>query len=138
MNEKNLIQNIKRTPSERRENAQKAGIASGKARRQKRTFMELAKILLSVKVGKDEYKKLSQEFIKELKKEDKDIDIDNKTYMLLKQIQKAKDGDTKAFEVVRDTAGEAPITKTQQEITVQTPIQIIDDVDEDTKPEVTD
>jgi hypothetical protein len=34
--------------------------------------------------------------------------------------------------------GEAPIPKTQQEVTVSAPVQIIDDVDEDTKPEVTD
>lgn len=36
MNDENLIQNSERTPSERRENARKAGIASGAARRRKR------------------------------------------------------------------------------------------------------
>ena len=35
-NEQNLIPNSERTPTERRENARKAGIASGKARREKR------------------------------------------------------------------------------------------------------
>lgn len=47
-NEKNIIiANSKRTPSERRKNAQKAGIASGKARRQKKTMRELLDIALS-------------------------------------------------------------------------------------------
>lgn len=40
-NEQNLIPNEARTPEERRENARKAGVASGKARRQKRTLRSL-------------------------------------------------------------------------------------------------
>ena len=41
MNEKNLIPNEERTPNERRENAKKAGIASGKARREKKTIQKI-------------------------------------------------------------------------------------------------
>lgn len=41
MNDKNLIPNEERTPSERRENARKAGIASGKARREKKTIQKI-------------------------------------------------------------------------------------------------
>lgn len=41
MNEQNLIPNEQRTPSERRANATKAGIASGKARREKKAMREL-------------------------------------------------------------------------------------------------
>ena len=41
MNEKNLIPNEERTPRERRENARKAGIASGKARREKKTIQKI-------------------------------------------------------------------------------------------------
>ncbi len=41
------ITRIKRTPSERRKNAQKAGIASGIARRQKKTMRELLDIAMS-------------------------------------------------------------------------------------------
>ena len=40
-NESNLIPNSKRTPSERRENAKKAGRASGVSRRRRKTFKEL-------------------------------------------------------------------------------------------------
>ena len=46
-NKENIITADKRTPSERRKNAQKAGIASGKARRQKKTMRELLDIALS-------------------------------------------------------------------------------------------
>ena len=40
-NEQNLIPNEERTPSERRENARKAGVASGKARREKKTIQKI-------------------------------------------------------------------------------------------------
>lgn len=53
-NEQNLIPLNKRTKKEQREIATEGGIASGKARREKKTFQELAKTLLSldVKSGK--------------------------------------------------------------------------------------
>ena len=44
-NEKNLIPNSKRTPSELREIAKKGGIKSGEVRRQKKTLSELAKMI---------------------------------------------------------------------------------------------
>ena len=59
MNEKNLIPNEERTPRERRENARKAGIASGKARREKKTIQNILKTLFESKC-KDlpQYKKI--------------------------------------------------------------------------------
>ena len=44
-NAENLIPNSDRTPSERRANASKAGKASGKARRVKRTMREVANLI---------------------------------------------------------------------------------------------
>lgn len=44
-NEKNLIPNSERTPSELREITRKGGIKSGQARRQKKTLSELAKMI---------------------------------------------------------------------------------------------
>lgn len=44
-NAENLIPNSERTPSERRANASKAGKASGKARRAKRTMREVANLI---------------------------------------------------------------------------------------------
>ena len=49
MNEKNLIPNEERTPSERRENARKAGIASGKARRKKQKTQQILADIVSIK-----------------------------------------------------------------------------------------
>lgn len=49
MNEKNLIPNEERTPRERRENARKAGIASGKARREKKTIQNILAALCDSK-----------------------------------------------------------------------------------------
>lgn len=49
LNEKNLIPNEERTPRERRENARKAGIASGKARREKKTIQNILTALCDSK-----------------------------------------------------------------------------------------
>lgn len=49
MNEKNLIPNEERTPRERRENARKAGKASGKARREKKTIQNILTALCDSK-----------------------------------------------------------------------------------------
>ena len=59
-NEQNLIPNSERTPTERRENARKAGIASGKARREKRDRKQMASDLLDLTMqgaGIDKIKK---------------------------------------------------------------------------------
>ena len=52
-NEKNLIPNEERTPSERRENARKAGIASGQARREKKTIQKILNDYLQTDISKD-------------------------------------------------------------------------------------
>ena len=49
-NPQNLIPNSERTPNERRKNAQKAGIASGKKRRHQRDLRKAVKTLQSVVV----------------------------------------------------------------------------------------
>lgn len=49
-NEQNLIPASQRTPSERRAIAQRAGIASGEARRKKREIAEIARIVLESQV----------------------------------------------------------------------------------------
>lgn len=79
-NEQNLIPNSQRTPSEVRENARKGGIASGKARREK-------------KLWKDE-------IMKRLGENDWNEIIDN-----LKERAKKN---SKDFEVLRDTMGQKP------------------------------
>ena len=104
-NNKNLIPFNKRTESEQREIARKGGIKSGESRGAKKTFKEFAEILLNMEA--DEY---SKDIIKKLFPTMNENDMTSKMAMLCIQYEKAvKKGDSKAFEVLRDTAGEKPV-----------------------------
>lgn len=94
LNENNLISLNERTTSEQREIATKGGIASGEARRERRELKRALETLLENEIEVDGEKLSGAEAI------------------ALKQFKKALDGDTKAFEVVRDTAGQKPVDKT--------------------------
>lgn len=87
-NEQNLIPNSKRSPSELREMTRKGGIKSGEVRRARKTLKET--LLMMLEEGNTQ---------------------DNITLALL---QKALNGDTKAYEVIRDTVGEKPTDKIEQ------------------------
>lgn len=50
MNDENLVPNSARTPTERRENARKAGIASGKARRKQADMRKLLRDMMNEKI----------------------------------------------------------------------------------------
>ena len=93
-NEQNLIKNEDLTPSKRRENASKAGKASGEARRNKKLLRECLEILLE----------------KEITDKNGTI-MTGAEAMAVKVFQQALKGDLKAFEVVRDTAGQKPVEK---------------------------
>ena len=84
-NEQNLIPNSERTPSELREMARNGGLASGEARRKRKTLKE--ELLLMLSEGETQQS------------------------VTLALIEKAMSGDTKAFEVIRDTIGEKPVDK---------------------------
>ena len=74
MNEKNLIPNEERTPSERRENARKAGIASGKARQEKKTIQKILADLLDGQIkDSPQFAKLASKMGIESDKSVKDI-----------------------------------------------------------------
>lgn len=93
-----------KTPSsaEARSNGKKGGIASGKARREKKAMKETLETLLQMplKAGKaadlDEIKDIAAL---------KGKNITVQEAIMLAQIQKAMKGDTKAAEYVRDTSG---------------------------------
>lgn len=94
MNEQNLIPNSERTPNELRQQTQKGGIASGEARRRKRDIRLALEALLEKDIS------------------DKNGNVMTTTEAIaLKQIEKALKGDTRAFEVVRDTVGQKPTDK---------------------------
>ena len=91
-NEQNLIPNEARTPEQRRENASKAGIASGKARRQKKQMHELVSLMLDSKPTEKQAAALMKNF-PDLEGEDLTI----ASSMVAGQIKSAINGNTKAF-----------------------------------------
>lgn len=99
-NEKNLIPNSARTPNERRENARKAGIASGEARRAKKTMREYANFLLSLPVSDGrKWNKLSRMGIPP-------EGIDNKMAVVAALMLAAQAGDVSAAKELRNIIGE--------------------------------
>lgn len=97
-----LISLNERTKEEQRKIATMGGKASGEARRKKALMKDQISTLLSLPLKnqklKDGLKKLGL-------KADK---IDNQMALVFALYQKALKGDTKAFELIRDTIGEKP------------------------------
>lgn len=103
--EKNLIPLDKRTKEERREIAVKGGKASGKARQNKKTIKEIARMFLYAPIRDEKLNKIL---------DDVGIPRDEQTYILImifQQIRKAANGDIKAAEFIRETIGENPRLK---------------------------
>ena len=87
-------QNLKPVTSkkEARERGRKGGLASGEARRKRKTLKEELLLMLS--------------------------ESETQQSVALALIEKAMSGDTKAFEVIRDTIGEKPVDKVQMKTDV--------------------
>ena len=96
MNEQNL--KPVRSKKEARERGRKGGIASGKARAARKTLKEE---LIALLENGDTQEKIS-----------------------LAMIQEALQGNTKAFEVIRDTIGEKPTDKIEAELNTDINITI--------------
>lgn len=94
MNE-NLIPTNLRSKEEVRRNASKGGIKSGQVRREKKIFQEAVLKALSAK-------------------ENGETVLDRGVIALCKRMLK---GDPKAFELLRDTAGEKPTDKVEASVT---------------------
>lgn len=98
----NLLKAEDLTSDELRERATKGGIASGKARREKKAMKETLGTLLSMPLKDDAVADL--ESIQSLAAlNGKNITVQEA--IMLKQIQKAMKGDTRAAEFVRDSSG---------------------------------
>ena len=95
-NEQNLIPNSERSPNEVRENGKKGGIASGKARRQKKLLRECLEILLEKEMT-----------------DKKGETMTGAEALSAKLFKEAMKGNVKAFEVLRDTAGQKPVEKVE-------------------------
>lgn len=96
MNEQNL--KPVKTKKEARERGRKGGIASGKSKRARKTLKE--ELLLLLENGNTQEK------------------------ISLAMIQEALAGNTKAFEVIRDTIGEKPTDKIEAELNTDINITI--------------
>lgn len=103
------IDNLK-TPStaEARERGSMGGIASGKARRERKAMKETLETLLSMPLKNGQEADLDE--IQSLAAT-KGKNITVQEAIMLAQIQKAMKGDTKAAEYVRDTIGQKPDNK---------------------------
>lgn len=101
MNESNLIPFNELTEEKQREIARKGGIASGKARKERKTLKE--ELLLLLSEGGTQ-KKVS-----------------------LAVLQKALDGDIQAFNTIRDTIGEKPVDKVEQEVVSSIKVELTDE-----------
>jgi len=86
-----LIKNSERTPSERRENAKKAGVASGKARRKKANLKKAFETILQADVASPNVKK---------QLEDMGFDTTNEMALAMVMMQKAMKGNVRAFEQI--------------------------------------
>lgn len=94
---KNLIPNSERTPEELKEMTRRGGIASGEARRRKKTLKEEMLVLLETldeKSGKTNQENIS-----------------------IALLMQARRGNTKAFEIIRDTIGEKEAEKIEVGVT---------------------
>lgn len=108
-NEKNLVKGEdahKLTAEE----ASKGGKRSAEVRRQKRDLRRALEALLDKNMGKNKDGE----------------DVSGAEALALKQFEKALKGDTRAFEVVRDTSGQKPV---EQVVNTDVVIDFADDTD---------
>lgn len=99
-NEKNLVPISERTTSEQREIQKKGGIASGAARRRKRSLKEAANLYLSLPVTD------RRRANKLLRRQVDPEDIDNQMAMIAGLTDAATDGDARAAAVLVKLLGE--------------------------------
>lgn len=94
--------NASKTPEERKQAAAKAGRRSGEVKRQRKVLKELFESLLKTSITDEAMKK-------ELKDNGfKDEEQNYNTLLGVSMLTEAIKGNTKAFELIRDTIGEKP------------------------------
>lgn len=94
--------NSRRTREQHSADSRKAGKASAQKRRDNRTFKEIALMLMAEEASPEDIKKYGLP-----------EGSSNSLVMLAAAAKKAKEGDMKALEVFRDTAGQMPTKEVQ-------------------------
>lgn len=95
MNDDNLRGPL--SPSEAREQGRKGGIASGKARREKRRLRELAQMILDEEMTDNSGRTMSR----------------GEAALRVQARRAILDGDVRALAFLRDTAGQAPVSQVE-------------------------
>ena len=114
------------TTEEARERGRKGGIASGEARRRKKTMRETLEAVLEMQVGSG--KSADIDAIRNFAGlKGKNITVQEA--MIIAQAQKALKGDLAALQFIRDTVGQKP-TDNMNLVAEMTPLVIKDDVSE--------
>ena len=97
MAKEDLISITERSAEEQKRMRHNAGVKSGQARRNKKLLKDCLEILLEKKMVGEDGKKIT-----------------GAEALSVEIFQKALSGDVKAFEVLRDTAGQKPVEKVEQ------------------------
>lgn len=114
-NEQNIIPNSERTPEERREIARAGGIASGAARRRKRSLREAADLYLSLPVSdRRRWNAIARKGISP-------EDVDNQMAMIVGLTEAATHGNARAAKIIVDLLGDSAASDGEG-------VQIIDDL----------
>lgn len=121
-NEQNLIPFDKRTESERREIARKAGKASGKSRRAKKTTAQLTRAILSAAIDPNDMEGL-QTFMQGLGGEDMTVNA----AMIAGQAKAAVEGNAKSFEILQEQLGKAESEEKKREDFTLSPLNFTKD-----------
>lgn len=121
-NEQNLVPfTSDQSREEAKKNGSKGGIASGKARREKKMFRETLESLLNMSMNKGESVDIDKiQNFASLNGQN----ISVQEAILIGQIHKAMTGDTKAAEYVRDTIGQKPTDKVELDTDMELNINI--------------
>lgn len=123
-NEKNLLRAENLTSDQLRDRARKGGIASAKAKRERKQIKEQLELLLSLpikdKITKAEIRKLGIDT----------ENIDNQMAMVISMWQKAIKGDVSAATFIRDTLGEKPDSKVNLDMKLPVIFMGEDELDE--------
>lgn len=109
----NLIPASMRSPEERKLLSSKGGQKYRENRQREKNMQECMRALLNLTISKKTATNGLEEY--------KDLISDNPTIMEilnLVQVREAREGNTKAYEVVRDTAGFKPVDQIQTDINI--------------------
>lgn len=110
-NEKNLIPASKRSKSEVRKNSQKGGIASGKARRQKKALRAALKEAVAMQL-KDLPPDLQRGIMKAAKLKDRELSVSDA--ILGSIVRAACGGNSQMMKLLLDTIGESADTRMKE------------------------